>query len=248
MAYEKPPEPGTYYIKSVAAPKNVIEILSYNKERAVCSPQNAEKNPNQQWYIQHSGRGYKIKNVKHGLYLTPHSAQPTYGTAIGTSSIHGPVDWVFMRTHDGFAIQYGEEEKAIDLFYGLDNAENSMHLLDIVPQYHNRRWKLERIGDGVGGEVAETVEDRIITLSEQLQKQNIEIAKKNAEIAAKDRLLARKLQEEQKLRDAFNKLSYSGTLSKTIQAQLAEVRERIEGLESLVESYANYPELPNDTS
>ncbi|ELU35922.1 hypothetical protein AG1IA_10047 [Rhizoctonia solani AG-1 IA] len=41
MAYENPPQPGKYYIKSVAAPKNVIEVPPYNEERAVCSPQAA---------------------------------------------------------------------------------------------------------------------------------------------------------------------------------------------------------------
>ncbi|KDN51129.1 hypothetical protein RSAG8_00758, partial [Rhizoctonia solani AG-8 WAC10335] len=143
MSYEKPPEPGTYYIKSVAAPKNVVEILNYNQERAVCSPRRAESNSNQQWYIQHSGRGYKIKNVKYGLYLTPHSTQPAYGT---------------------------------------------------------------------------------------------------------DRLLARKAQKEQELQDALERLSHSGTLPKVIQIQLAEVREKIEGLECLVESYSNRPEPPNNTS
>ncbi|CAE7078650.1 unnamed protein product [Rhizoctonia solani] len=377
MTYQSPPKPGTYYITSVAAPKNVIEVYSRNPERAICSPKAEKPAPYQQWYIQRSGRGYKIKNVMHGVYLALHSPQHPFASVIGTSSSHGSVDWSFMRTHDGFSIQYGEEDLTINLHRGLDvwgnplhlwgigpqdpsnrwklehisddvggevaetvedriavlsdqlrkkdielaawetkmsekdqllarkerelqdalqnrcevspraigahlselrtkiqglenlvmsdNAESPIYLHDIVPQYDCRRWKLERIGfvtsfsllivlltrefsDSVGGEVAETVEDRIVVLSEQLQKRDIEIAKKDAEIAVKDKLLARKEQKEQELRDTLERLRCSGTLPKLIQAQLAELREKIEGLECLVESYNNHFGMPNNTS
>ncbi|KAG8685060.1 hypothetical protein FRC11_011185, partial [Ceratobasidium sp. 423] len=224
MAYEQLPEPGTYYIKSVAAPQNVIEVPSYNDERAVCSPQATKPTPNQQikWYIQRSGRGYKIKNVQYGVYLSPHSIQPKYGTVIGTSPSHGPVDWSLMRTHDGFVIQYGEEDKSIDLHYGRTDAGNPMHLWSLSPQDDQKRWKFERISEDVGGEVAETVEDRIAVLSEQLQK-------KDEEIAEKDRLLA---QKERELQDALQ--SYCKIPAKVIQAQVAELRQKIEGLECLI--------------
>ncbi|KDN51131.1 hypothetical protein RSAG8_00760, partial [Rhizoctonia solani AG-8 WAC10335] len=119
MAYQRPPEPRKYYIKSVAAPKNVIEVYDANPERAMCSPQADKPAANQQWYIQRSGRGYKIKNVKHGVYLALHSPQHPFASVIGTSLSHGPVDWSFMRTHDGFSIQYEEEDLSIDLHRGL---------------------------------------------------------------------------------------------------------------------------------
>jgi curli biogenesis system outer membrane secretion channel CsgG len=48
MAYETPPEPGTYYIKSVAAPKNVVEAYDFNPERIGCSPQTEKAVSNQQ--------------------------------------------------------------------------------------------------------------------------------------------------------------------------------------------------------
>ncbi|CUA70053.1 hypothetical protein RSOLAG22IIIB_00398 [Rhizoctonia solani] len=231
MAYENPPNPGTYYIRSVAAPKNVIEVMDMNTERAVCSPKVPKPVLNQQWYIQRSGRGYKIKNVKHDVYLTPHSTRPNYGTVIGTSRVHGPVDWTFVRTHDGFSIQYGEELKLIDLHYGLDVNGNSMHLWSLSPQDAAKRWKFEWISDDVGGEVAENVEDRIATLCDQLQRKEIEIATKNAELAARDQLLAR---QEQELRNALqNRYEVS---PRAIRAQLATLRANIEGLERLMTS------------
>lgn len=243
MSYERPPDPGTYYIKSVVAPKNVIEVPAYNEERAVCSPQATQPAPNQHWYVQRSGRGYKIKNVKHGVYLSSYSTQPKNATPVGTSPSHGPVDWYFLRTHEGFAIQYGEQEVAIDLHYGLDKGGNPMHLWITSPQHPHQRWKFERISDDVGGEVAETTEDRITVLTYQLHKKAAEIAAKNAEIEARERLLARK---EQELQDALQ--SHREVPPQIIQDQLADMRNKIEDLKYLVESCGIHSELPNNTN
>ncbi|KAL5636779.1 hypothetical protein ACGC1H_000675 [Rhizoctonia solani] len=244
MAYQWPPEPGKYYIKSVTAPKNVIEVYDRNPERAICSPQAENPAPNQQWYIQRSGRGYKIKNVKHGVYLALHSPQHPFASVIGTSSRHGSVDWSLMRTHDGFTIQYGDEDLSIDLHLGLDAWGNPMHLWGMAPQDPGKRWKFQRIDDDVGGEVAETVEDRIAVLNSQLQLKDVEIATRDANIAAKDQLLARK---EQALEDALR--SRCEVPPRVIQAQLAELRVKIEGLERLMTSDDNttnsHPEAPN---
>ncbi|KDN51128.1 hypothetical protein RSAG8_00757, partial [Rhizoctonia solani AG-8 WAC10335] len=263
MAYENPPNPGTYYIKSVAAPKNVIEVLDFNQERAVCSPKALKPALNQQWHIQRSGRGYKIKNAKHHVYLVPHSAQPNYGTVIGTSLTHGPVDWSFVRTHDGFSIQYGEELKSIDLHCGLDTSGNpvgaetlshkqspraihlihipKIHLWGLTPQDPAKRWNFEWISDDVGGEAAETVEDRITVLYDQLQRKDIGMATKNAELVAKDQLLARK---DQELQEALQKRCEVSP--RVIRARLAELRVKIEGLERLMTSDAGHPEMPNN--
>ncbi|KAJ1308805.1 hypothetical protein OPQ81_004493 [Rhizoctonia solani] len=207
-----------------SAPKNVIEVLDFNQKRA------------------RSGRGYKIKNVKHGIYLVPHSSQPKHATAIGASPNRGLADWTFIRTHDGFSIQYGEEDMSIDLHHGLDKHGNPMHLWSVSPQDSAKRWKLERISDDVGCEVAETVEDRATNLRHQLQKKDIELATKDMEIAAKDRLL---VQKEQELQDALR--SRREVSPKVIQAQLAELRGKIAGLESLMKSPSG-SEPPNNAA
>ncbi|CAE6509452.1 unnamed protein product [Rhizoctonia solani] len=230
MAYEKPPQPGTYYIKSVAAPKNVIEVPSYNEERAVCSAQADKPAPHQQWYIQRSGRGYKFKNVKHGVYLASYSTQPKNATPIGTSMTHGPVDWYILRTHEGFVIQYGEKEMAVDLHYGLDKSGNPMHLWCTMPQLAHQRWKFERVSDDVGGGVAETIEDRITALSEQLHKKDVDIAVRDAEITVLGRLLAQKEQELQDATQGSRKVP-----PEVVQVQLAEMRNKVEDLRYLVE-------------
>ncbi|CAE6466801.1 unnamed protein product [Rhizoctonia solani] len=245
MSYERPPEPGTYCIKSVAAPKNLIEACDFNPERVVCSPQVGNAVSNQQWYIQRSGQGYKFKNVKHSVYLSPHSAQPKHGTTIWGSPSHGPVDWTLMRTHEGFLIQYGEEESAIDLHYGLDKTGNPMSLWAVRPQDSAKRWKFERISDDVGGEIAETVEDRIAVLSDQVRKKDVEIATKDAEIVTKDRLLAQKEKEVQELREALQ--THHEVSPMVVRAQLAELREKIGIVEGWLKLHEDVLEQRNNT-
>ncbi|CAE7078691.1 unnamed protein product [Rhizoctonia solani] len=143
-----------------------------------------------------------------------------------------------MRTHDGFTIQYGEENVEIDLHYGLDKSSNTLQLWYTAPSNPNRRWKFERIrsSEEVGGEVAENVEDQIAALSDQLQKAGVEIA-------AKDRLLVQKERELQEALKARRELPV-----KVIESQLAELRQKIEGLEYLVKSYSDHSERPDNTS
>ncbi|CEL59699.1 hypothetical protein RSOLAG1IB_03632 [Rhizoctonia solani AG-1 IB] len=243
MAYQRPPEPGTYFIQNVAAPKNVIEVPTYNEERAVCSPRIVEPAPNQQWYIQRSGRGYKIKNVKYSVYLSSYSAKPKNATPIGTSPSHGPTDWYILRTHDGFMIEYGETEMAVDLHYGYDAPGNPMHLWSTLPQNTAQRWKFERVSDDVGGELEETVEDRITALCDQLREKDVIIATRDAEITMKDRLLA---QKERELWDALQ--SRREVPPRVIQGQLAEMRLKIDDMRYLVESCGEHPDPPNNTS
>ncbi|CAE7078610.1 unnamed protein product [Rhizoctonia solani] len=157
---------------------------------------------------------------------------------IGVEPNQGLKPWSIMRTHDGFTIQYGEEKVEIDLHYGLDRWSNMLHLLDTAPNIPNRRWKFEKIrsSDEVGGEVVENLEDQVAALSEQLRKAG-------AEIAAKDRLLVQKERELQEALKARRELPV-----KVIESQLAELRQKIEGLEYLVKSYSDYSERPDSTS
>ncbi|KAB5594644.1 hypothetical protein CTheo_1966 [Ceratobasidium theobromae] len=240
-SYAIPPNPGTYYIVSVAAPKNVIEVPSCNEERVVCSSRNNE--PNQQWYLQRSGRGYKIKNMKYGVYLATGGSK--YGSPIGTSPV--PTSWTLMRTHEGYSIQYGDEDKVVDLHYGLDFEGNVMHIRPVGGSPAHRRWKFEHIrfvgfsglihyysilkanSDDVGGEEAETIEDQVEHLHQQLRAKNIQIALKDAELASKDRQLA---QQKRELQAALR--SRSEGQSQLLQAKIAELHQRVGELEQLV--------------
>ncbi|CAE6517490.1 unnamed protein product [Rhizoctonia solani] len=109
IPYAKPPSPGTYLITSRAVPGNCIDIHPRNETRAVCSP--GDGSDRQLWHIQRFGKGYKIKNLMHNVYLSASSSREN--TVVETST--RPTMWNFVRTHDGYAIQYGEEDGIIDL-------------------------------------------------------------------------------------------------------------------------------------
>jgi hypothetical protein len=50
------------------------------------------------WFIQRSGRGYKIKNSQYGVYLAASSIKE--GTVVGASET--PTIWTLLRTQAGF--------------------------------------------------------------------------------------------------------------------------------------------------
>lgn len=192
-SYSDPPKPGTYRIVSVAAQKNVIEVSPCNQERAICTPWINE--PHQQWVLQSSGRGYKIKNVKYDVYLAVPSS--TLNTVVGTSP--KPTTWHLMRTHEGFCIQYGDENRVVDLHHGLDCYGNVLQLWGWSGN-SSRRWSFERISDEVGNEVADSVEDQVTSLREQLQTQatthHLEKVALEQQLAAKEQDLQAALQSQ----------------------------------------------------
>ncbi|KAG9083305.1 hypothetical protein FS749_006139, partial [Ceratobasidium sp. UAMH 11750] len=116
-AYPQPPKPGTYRITSVATKTTVLQVLDFNRSR-VASYKWADT-PNQHWFIQYSGRGHKIKNRQHV--------------------------WNLMRTHAGFAIQYGGADLFIDLHYGFPNDGNVVMLWGSGDLPERRRWMFDRI-------------------------------------------------------------------------------------------------------
>ncbi|EUC62335.1 hypothetical protein RSOL_417180 [Rhizoctonia solani AG-3 Rhs1AP] len=186
--YAKPPSPGTYTIASRAVPSNCLEIHPRNETRAVCSP--GDGSNRQLWHIQRFGKGYKIKNAMHNVYLSASSSREN--TVVETST--RPTMWNLVRTHDGYAIQYGEEDGIIDLHGGHNTCASVLYLasLDGI-KLAPRRWSFVHKSDDTGGEIPETIEDQVDYLRNQ-------IAINHAELAAKDRLLAEKQRELQELR------------------------------------------------
>ncbi|CUA70057.1 hypothetical protein RSOLAG22IIIB_00402 [Rhizoctonia solani] len=185
--YANPPQPGTYLIASRVVPGNCIEVHPNNESRAVCSSDGSDR---QLWHVQRFGKGYKIKSAAHSVYLSVPDSR--LGSVIETST--QPTMWNLVRTHDGFAIQYGEEDGIIDLHYC---HQEWASMLCIVPletcQWSGRRWNFVHKSDDVGGEVAETVEDQVEHL------RNV-VAVKDAEIAALSRQVTEQQRELQELR------------------------------------------------
>jgi N-methylhydantoinase A/oxoprolinase/acetone carboxylase beta subunit len=131
------------------------------------------------------------------------------------------------------------------------------------------RWKFEHIrlsssllvfnltvsltfvySDDVGEEVAETVEDQVDRLRNELQAKDIQIAVKNAELIVKDRQLLQKaqellqkeqevLQKEQALRQKEQELQSvmqsQSEAPQSFKIILAELHQKIQKLEQLAQ-------------
>ncbi|CAE7078671.1 unnamed protein product [Rhizoctonia solani] len=190
--YANLPKPGTYLIASRAVTANCIEVHPRNEGRAMCSPIEKDSPKRQLWYIQRFGKGYKIKNAMHNVYLSALNSKE--GTVVETSP--QPTMWNLMRTHDGFAIQYGGEDNVVDLHYGRPEWGSALYMI-ALDKWSARRWNFVHKSDDVGGEIVETVED-------QIDRLNNRIALKDAELAAKDRQIAEQLREIQTLRRDYS--------------------------------------------
>ncbi|CAE6496447.1 unnamed protein product [Rhizoctonia solani] len=143
----------------------------------------------QLWHIQHFGKGYKIKNAMHSVYLSAPNSK--VGSVVETST--RPTMWNIMRTHDGFAIQYGEENGVIDLHYGRPEWASVLYMVPLDScKWSGRRWCFVRKSDDVGGEIPETVEDQVGHLRNQ-------IALNHAELAVRDRQIIELQREIQML-------------------------------------------------
>ncbi|KAG8796163.1 hypothetical protein FRC12_003754 [Ceratobasidium sp. 428] len=183
-AYAPLPKPGTYRIASVASRTSILEILPYNEERVALG--NWADKPNQHWFVQHSGNGYKIKNRQYGLYLSVPNDR--HATIVGASKTF--TRWILMRTHIGFAIQCGESDQVIDLHTALTHEGNVVLLWPSGGLGPNRMWIFEHLSDDTGGEAADTVEDEVNYLKGELEKKNAQLAIQAEELASKDRQLA----------------------------------------------------------
>ncbi|CEL59698.1 hypothetical protein RSOLAG1IB_03631 [Rhizoctonia solani AG-1 IB] len=157
VPYEDPPKPGAYFIANRAVPKNYIEIHPDNQRRAVCSPDAPV--PRQMWYIQRFGKGYKIKNAKYADHVESD------------------------EDHDGFAIQYGEEDGVIDLYCGHTEPASALYIAKLDSCNHaSRRWHFLCKSNDVGEEMAETIEDQIADLQSQIARKDEELSQQEREL------------------------------------------------------------------
>ncbi|KAG8720089.1 hypothetical protein FRC08_001190 [Ceratobasidium sp. 394] len=184
-AYDLPPKPGTYRITNVLT-STVIEVPDYNQDRA--TSRTWHHTSNQHWVIQYSGRGYKIKNCRHGVYLFASSSKE--GSVVGAAAT--PTVWTLLRTQAGFVIQYEEEDRAVNLHFASGGDNNVLLLWKSGDCPPHRRWKFEQISDDTGGEVAETIENEVDRLKRELGERNAQLEEKDAQLALQTEELAKK--------------------------------------------------------
>ncbi|KAG9079040.1 hypothetical protein FRC06_007987 [Ceratobasidium sp. 370] len=118
-----PVQPGTYRIVSVASG---TYITLHNHWDAVCWRK--LDNKNQQWYIQRSGEGYRIKNCLTGLYLV------VSDTALGAKVFCGryPTTWELnqgMEDHDMYIVKLAGCDRVVGLHWGKADDGNEVCFL-----------------------------------------------------------------------------------------------------------------------
>ncbi|CAE6419692.1 unnamed protein product [Rhizoctonia solani] len=234
-------EPGTYRIVNLARNK-VLRVPSECPD--TIASWHAQDEPNQKWFIQRTGGGYRFKNCGHGKYLSVH------GTQCNSRAYHGsPTTWkIIPQTPGGYLIQLEEVDRVLDLhdrgevyIWPTNNAE---------PQ---KIWKLEKLGRATGEELGDTkdtptssqVGDTPATSQSVLRDEGLvdkpppplsplairddQIAQQSRQIQSLQRRLSEKEQAIERLREEL------AIVRSQESSQITALRERTRQLEELVE-------------
>ncbi|KAG8692942.1 hypothetical protein FRC08_009438 [Ceratobasidium sp. 394] len=185
-----PVQPGTYRIVSVASSTCIISHGNWN---AVCWRK--LDNKNQQWYVQRSGEGYRIKNCSTGLYLVISDAGVHAKVCCGRY----PTTWELnqgMKDHDMYTIKYPDCDRVVDLHEGAGHDGNELHMHPQGGWLACKRWRFERLSDDTGEEEQKLIQElqskskQIDEKDRRIQEQNAQLTERNCSLAEKDQQLA----------------------------------------------------------
>ncbi|CUA74174.1 hypothetical protein RSOLAG22IIIB_11008 [Rhizoctonia solani] len=225
-------EPGTYRIVNLARNK-ALRVPSEYPE--TISSWHTEDEPNQKWFVQRTGGGYRLKNCGHGQYLS------IRGTQCNSQAYHGsPTTWkIIPQRPGGYLIQLEKIDRVLDLH---DRGEVYIWPAnDAEPQ---KVWKFEKLGRETGEEMGE-VKDSV---SEQpgddpaadqpkkappplspLAIRDVQIAQQARQIQSLEQQLSMKDSELERLQGELEFIRSQESSQTTI------LSERIAQLEELVE-------------
>ncbi|KAG8705801.1 hypothetical protein FRC08_001448 [Ceratobasidium sp. 394] len=183
-----------------------------------------EDSRNQQWYLQHSGKGYLLKNCASGRYLSIHGTNKFFRDAAAHCGIF-PTTWEFTQGRRpgsmcilSPALSYIDETllQFIKLCTYRLNGRSSV-----------REWRFERLSDDTGDkepggrlcEKQETVakDERIVKRDEAPNMVNPTLLEKDKQVAEKNSRLAEK---DHQLREATERLA-------SLYQELAQIRREL---------------------
>ncbi|KAF8608033.1 hypothetical protein BDV93DRAFT_519106 [Ceratobasidium sp. AG-I] len=214
-------EPGTYRIINVAS-ETAITVPNYD-HWAVVGWESTEE-PNQHWFVQRSGEGFRFKNCFYGQYITLASTDWFSKVYLGRY----PASWQILPSEAGsYVIQYGDADRVLDLHdaYGPGRDGNEIHIWPRHELQTQKRWKFERISDDTGDEDAQP--------QQVPEDQTGQIALKDEEIARQARLLAEK--EEQLAQKDQQLVEQATQLAAQSQQVVEQSRELVDQGRRLVE-------------
>ncbi|CAE6346948.1 unnamed protein product [Rhizoctonia solani] len=243
-------EPGTYRIVNLAR-KKVLRVPNENPD-TIASWQ-VQDEPNQKWFIQRAGGGYRFKNCGHGKYLSVHDTQ------CNSQAYHGsPTTWrIVPRTPTGYLIQLEAIDRVLDLH---DRGEVYIWPTnDAEPQ---KVWDFERLGCETDEESEDKNEDArsMQPISDEstsedegvvekpvplnpIAVRDTQIAQQGKKIRSLERQLSEKDQEMEKLREEI------ASLKSQESSQISALREHTIQLEKLVEQlFEQESKRPNNAA
>ncbi|QRW25182.1 carbohydrate esterase family 9 protein [Rhizoctonia solani] len=244
-------EPGTYRIINIAR-KKALRVPD-ESTNTITSWQ-VQDEPNQKWFIQRAGNGYRFKNCGHGKYLSVHNTQ------CNSQVYHGsPTTWkIIPRTSSGYLIQLEAVDRVLDLH---DRGEVYIWPAnDVEPQ---KVWDFERLGCETGDESKETegiipsgqpegddstsrdesVTKKPLPALDPIAIRDIQIAQQARRIQLLEAQLSQRDQEIERLHDEV------AVLKSQESSQVSALHERTMELEKLVEKlFEQESKRPNNAA
>ncbi|KAG9090924.1 hypothetical protein FS749_000194 [Ceratobasidium sp. UAMH 11750] len=194
-----------------------------------------DSNKNQQWYVQRSGEGYRIKNCSNGLYI---AVDGTHERAKVFCGIY-PVTWE-LRQESGdysmYIIKHAGCDRVIDLDdWGKAHDGNGLHTFPQGGWLACKRWRFERLSDDTGEEeqkLSKELQSKNTQVAEKdrrIQEQGVQLAEKGGQLAERDRQLAERDQQlaekDSQLAQMKERLASQGGELSRVKLDLAQKSE-----------------------
>ncbi|QRV97894.1 ricin-type beta-trefoil lectin domain protein [Ceratobasidium sp. AG-Ba] len=234
-------KPGTYRITNVGGGTSIY--ARDNNWDTGCWAKSDNKN--QQWYLQSSGAGYRIKNCRNGLYLLVTETKDCARIFCGRY----PTTWELSqgtRDHNQYMIKLANNKGfAMDLRnWGASHDGNEVDLCPVRDWLDCQKWRFERLSDDTGEEDQKLRND-ITAKNKQLEDLKSQLTKKDAQVTQLTQRLSSQSQELETLRKANESLRNQSVISLSTKLQNTnkhfekDMNQQKEETSSLRESLSN---------
>ncbi|CAE6492350.1 unnamed protein product [Rhizoctonia solani] len=149
-------QPGTYRISN-AVTGTAVQVSDDDSTKIVTWQQHDREN--QQWFLQRSGHGYRLRNRRHNAYL---AVSNTDNHALVYASRY-PTTWLFLKFNGNYIVQLADMNRVLDLHWGSGHNGNEIHIWNLDGgNMPHRIWRVERIGDDFGEETTDSRQEQSV--------------------------------------------------------------------------------------
>ncbi|QRW16195.1 ricin-type beta-trefoil lectin domain protein [Rhizoctonia solani] len=185
-------QPGTYRISN-AVTGTAVQVSDDDSTKIVTWQQHDREN--QQWFLQRSGHGYRLRNRRHNAYL-----------AVSNTDNHAlvlkPILGVTTSFDSGISVQLADMNRVLDLHWGSGHNGNEIHIWNLDGgNMPHRIWRVERIGDDFGEETTDSRQEHELSqLRGELSKAKQELSDLHSLLYQRDETI-RQLQQDLKAKE-----------------------------------------------